>query len=59
MVVFKHYTEVFAANPKSVSACRGPSMKLELKGPNSALYVAPIRHYTPEQRKMVQIEIET
>ena len=34
-------------------------MILELKDPNSAPYVAPMRLYTPEQRKMIQAEIET
>ena len=58
MEVLKEYADVFAANPKAVPACRGSSMRLELKDPNSALYVAPIRHYTPEQRKMIQAEIE-
>ena len=33
-------------------------MRLKLKDPNSAPYVAPMRHYTPEQRKMIQVEIE-
>ena len=33
-------------------------MGLELKDPNSAPYVAPMPHYTPEQRKMIQAEIE-
>ena len=33
-------------------------MRLELKDPNSAPNVAPMRHYTPEQRKMIQAEIE-
>ena len=33
-------------------------MKLELKSPNSAPDVAHVRHYTPEQRKILQIEIE-
>ena len=33
-------------------------MRLELKDPNSAPDVAPIRHYTPKQRKMIQAEIE-
>ena len=33
-------------------------MRLELKDPNSAPYVAPIRHYTSEQRKVIQAEIE-
>ena len=56
--VLKDYADVFAANPKTVAAYRGPSMKLELKDLNSALHVAPIRHYTPEQRKMIQIGVE-
>ena len=33
-------------------------MRLELKDPNSAPYVAPIRHYTPEERKMIQAKIK-
>ena len=33
-------------------------MRLECKGPNSASYVVPIRHYTPKQGKMIQAEIE-
>ena len=41
-----------------MAACRGPPVRLELKDPNSAQYVAPMRHYTPEQRKMIQAEIE-
>ena len=39
-------------------AYRGPPMRLELKGLNRVPYVAPIRHYTLEQRKMIQAEIE-
>ena len=33
-------------------------MRLELKDPSNAPDVAPIRHFTPEQRKMIQAEIE-
>ena len=58
MKVLKECADVFAAIPKAVAACRGPSMRLELKDPNSAPYVAPMRHYTPEQRNMIQAEIE-
>ena len=58
MEVLKEYTDVFAANPKAVAACKGPPMRLELKDPNSAPFVTPMRHYTPEQRKMIQAEIE-
>ena len=58
MEVLKEYTDVFAANPKAVAACKGPPMRLELKDPNSAPCVTPMRHYTPEQRKMIQAEIE-
>ena len=58
MEVLKEYVDVFAANPKAVAVCRGPPMRLELKDPNSGPYVAPMRHYTPEQRKMIQTEIE-
>ena len=56
--VLKEYLDTFAANPKAVAACRGPPMILELKDTNSAPYVTPMRHYTPEQRKMIQAEIE-
>ena len=59
MEVLKEYADVYAANPKAVAACRGPPMRLELKDPNSAPYVASMRHCTPEQRKMIQAEIET
>ena len=31
-------------------------MRLELKDPNVKPYVAPIRHYRPEQREMIQTE---
>ena len=58
MEVLEEYADVFAANPKAVAACRGPPMRLEPKNPNSAPYVAPMRQYTPEQRKMIQAEIE-
>ena len=58
MEVLKEYTNVFAANPKAVAACRGPPMRFELKDPNSAPYVAPTCHYTPEQRRMIQTKIE-
>ena len=47
--VLKEYADVFAVNPKAaVAACRGPPMRLKLKDPNSAPYVASIRHYIPE-----------
>ena len=58
MKVLEEYVDVFAANPEVVTAWRGPPMRLELKDPNSAPYVVPMRHYTPEQRKMIQAEIE-
>ena len=58
MEVLKEYADVFAANTKPVAAYRGPPMRLELKGPNSAPYVAPMRHHTPEERKVVRAEIE-
>ena len=32
-------------------------MRLELKDPNVKPYVAPIRHYCPEQREMIQTEV--
>ena len=56
--VLKYYSHVFTANPKAVAACRGSPMRLELKDPSSAPYVTPTGHYNPEQRKMVQAEIE-
>ena len=58
MEVLKGYADVFAAKPKAVAVCRGSRMRLELKDPVSAPYAAPMRHYTPEQRKMIQVEIE-
>ena len=58
MEVLKEYADVFAANPKAVAACRGPPMRLELKDPNSAPYVASMRHYAPEQQRVVHAEIE-
>ena len=58
MEVLKEYADIFAANPKAVAACRRPPMRFELKDLNSATYVAPMRHYTPEQRKIIQAEIE-
>ena len=56
--VLRKYADVFGVNPKVVAACRGPPMRLELKDPNSAPYVASMRHYTPEQRKMIQAKIK-
>ena len=58
METSKKYADVFVANPKTVTACRGPPIKLEVKDLNSTPYVAPMRHYTPEQRKVTQAEIE-
>ena len=58
MKVLEEYADVFAANPKAVAACREPPMRLELKDLNSAPYVTPMRHDTPEQRNMIQAEIE-
>ena len=54
MKVFEEHADVFAANSKAVDACRGPLMRLDFKDPNSAPYITPIRHYTPEQRTMIQ-----
>ena len=34
-------------------------MKLDFNDPNSAPYVASIRHFTPKQRKMIQAEIRS
>ena len=58
MEVLQEYADVFVANPKAVAACGEPSMRLELKNLNNAPYVAPISHYTPEQRKMMHAKIE-
>ena len=58
MEVLKAYADIFATNHKAVAACRETPMRLELKNPNSAPYVAPIRRYTPEQRKVIQTELE-
>ena len=58
MEILKEYADVFAANLKAVAACRGPPMRLELKDPYSAPHVARIRHYTPEQRNMIRVDIE-
>ena len=58
MKVLREFADVFAANPKAVAACRGTPMRLELKDPNSVPCVALIRHYTLEQRKMIQADIE-
>ena len=58
MVVLEDEIDVFADNSTALAAGRGPLIRLELKVPNSAPYVAPIRHYTPEQRKIIYAEIE-
>ena len=58
MKVLKYYTDVFAANHKAIAACRGPPIKLEPKDPNTAPYVDPTRHYTPEQRNTILTEVE-
>ena len=58
MRVLRYYADAFAANLNAVSACRGPQGKLQLKDPSSAPYVAPIRHFTPKQRKIIQTKIE-
>ena len=57
MGILNEYIDVFAVNPKSVPACKGVPMRLELKDPNVKPYVAPIRHYSPEQREMIQTEV--
>ena len=58
MKLQEEYKDTFAINPKNVDACEGPPMILELKDPNSTSYVAPARHYTLEQRKIIQSEIQ-
>ena len=57
MGILNEYIDVFAVNPKSVPACKGVPMRLELKDPNVKPYMAPIRHYSPEQRGMIQTEV--
>ena len=57
MGILNEYIDVFTVNPKSVPAYRGVPMRLELKDPNVKPYVAPIRHYSPEQREMIQTEV--
>ena len=44
MVVLEDEIDVFADNSTALAAGRGPLIRLELKVPNSAPYVAPIRH---------------
>ena len=53
MGILNEYIDVFAVNPESVPACKGVPMRLELKDPNVNIYVAPIRHCSPEQREMI------
>ena len=57
MGILNEYIDVFAVNPKSVPACKEVPMRLELKYPLVKPYVAPIRHYCPEQREMIQTEV--
>ena len=57
MGILNKYIDVFAVNPKSIPACKGVPMRLDLKYPNVKPYVAPIRHYSPEQREMIQTEV--
>ena len=47
MEVPKDYADVFAANPKAI-----------LNDPNSASYVCPTLYCTPEERNVIQTEIE-
>ena len=58
MEVPKQYADFFTANSKPIAACRGPPLRFELKAPNSAAYVAPIRLYTHEQENTIQAEME-
>ena len=55
--ILNEYIDVFAVNPKSVPAWKGVPMRLERKYPNVKPYVAPIRHYSPEQGEMIQTEV--
>ena len=57
MGILNECIDVFAVNPRSVPACKGVLMRLELKDPNVKPYVAPIGHYSPEQREMIQTEM--
>ena len=57
MGILNKYIDVFAVNPKSVPACKGVPMRLELKDPIVKPYVVPIRHYSPEQLEMIQTEV--
>ena len=41
MEILREYIDVFAVNPKSVPACKGAPMRLELKDPDVVPYVAP------------------
>ena len=58
MEVLKEYADVVVANLTVVATSREPPTRLELKDLNSTPYVAPMRHYTPEQQKMIQAEIK-
>ena len=55
--ILNEYIDVFTVNLRSVPACKEMPMRLELKDPNVKPYVAPIRHYSPEQREMIQTEV--
>ena len=57
MGILNEYIDVFAVNPKSVPACKGVPMRLELNDPNVKPYVPTIRHCSPEQREMNQTEV--
>ena len=57
MGILNEYIDVFAVNLKSVPACKGEPMRLETKDPNVKPYVAPILHYSPEHREMIQTEV--
>ena len=57
MGILNEYIDVFAVNPKSVPACKGVAMRLELKDLNLKPYVALIRYYSQEQREMIQTEV--
>lgn len=54
--ILKEYIDVFAVTRESVRAFEGVPMRLELKDTNVESYVASIRHYSPEQRELIQAE---
>ena len=56
--VFDKLIDVVVVSPKSVSMWEAESMRLKLKDPRCAPYVAPSRHIGPERREVIQTEVE-